>query len=137
MEEKEKEEMLKQKAFEFEVLKERAGTLEEQILNLEFKKNELKIVSESLDEIKEKKGKDILVPLGSGVFLRGNLVDDKKVLVNVGSNVVIEKNIDEAKEIINAQIEEIEKVQTEARDEFSKYLVAMQQIQEEFEKLQA
>jgi prefoldin alpha subunit len=71
------------------------------------------------------------------VFLRGNLVDDKKVLVNVGSNVVIEKNIDEAKEIINAQIEEIEKVQTEARDEFSKYLVAMQQIQEEFEKLQA
>ncbi|MCW1296517.1 MAG: prefoldin subunit alpha [Candidatus Parvarchaeota archaeon] len=136
MENKEKEDMLKQRAFEFEVLRERAQTLEDQILNLEMKRNELEIVSGSLDEIKDKKDKEILVPLGSGVFLRGKLLESEKVLINVGANVIVEKSLEEAKNIITSQIEEIEKIEMQVKDEFTKYLVAMQKIQEEFEALQ-
>ena len=45
-------------------------------------------------------GQEILVPIGSGSFIHGNLASKEKVVLNVGAGVSIEKTAAEAKDIL-------------------------------------
>jgi prefoldin alpha subunit len=70
--------------------------------------HELLIVEDCLNNVKDlKKGNKILVPLGSGIFVNGNLEDNNEVLLNVGGGVVVKKNFEDAKSLVSKQIEEI------------------------------
>ena len=63
----------------------------------------------ALDEIKKtKKGTEMLVPLGSGIFARADLKDNNELLLGVGSKVHVSKDIDETKKIISNQIRNME-----------------------------
>ncbi|MDD5253616.1 MAG: prefoldin subunit alpha [Candidatus Nanoarchaeia archaeon] len=80
--------------------------LQEQLQIIENQFTELSILSSALDEVKESKGKNSLIPLGPGIFAEAELKDTDKVLVNVGSEIMVRKTIQEAKELIEKQIEE-------------------------------
>nr|MBT4247406.1 prefoldin subunit alpha [Candidatus Woesearchaeota archaeon] len=58
---------------------------------------ELEISKNALVELtKTETGTEILAPLSNGIFIKSNLVDNKKVIVNVGSNTTVERTIPEA-----------------------------------------
>ena len=111
-----------QKAVEAEMIRQQLLEIENQLNVLETKKYELQLIKESIDEVKGKKGNEILVPIGAGVLLRAEIKDDEKVLVNVGSNVVVERNLEETKKIIDNQISEVEKAEQILQEELKKYV---------------
>jgi len=109
------------KALEAEIIKKHIAELENQLAEIESKKAELEFLNDSLDEVKGQKGKDILVPLGSGVLIKAKLEDDEKVIVNIGSNVLVDRTVEETKKIINEQIKELNEVKKLIENELMKY----------------
>ncbi|MEM5801675.1 MAG: prefoldin subunit alpha [Candidatus Aenigmatarchaeota archaeon] len=59
---------------------------------------ELDMSSQSLEEIKDKK--DILVPLGGGVFINASINDSKKTIITLSRDIAIETETEKAKEMI-------------------------------------
>ena len=110
-----------------QLLQQEIRKMEEEIVELEKRKLELDIVLSSLDEISKQKGDETLIPLGSGVFVKGKLLEKNKVFINVGADVVINKNVKEAKEIMEKQKEEITKLQQELENGLREFVKNVQQ----------
>ena len=81
---------------------------ENQVALLENRRVELLLIKSSLEDLKE--GSDLLIPIGAGIYAKAKLTDADEFLVNVGSNVIVKKSINEVKEMIDKEIEEIEKL---------------------------
>lgn len=109
-------------ALESEIIRMHIAELEKQLSDVENKRAELEYLKESLSQIKGQKGKEILFPLGSGILMRGKIVDDEKLIMNIGSNVFMEKSISEARKIIDSQISELLKLKVMIENELRKYL---------------
>ena len=54
----------------------------------------------SMGEIEKEKESEILLPLGSNVYIPGILKDVKKMIVEIGADVALEKDIVDAKKIL-------------------------------------
>lgn len=128
-------EELREKLIQFEILKEETKKIENEIINFESKRAELEIVGLSLDEIKGQTGKDLLIPLGSGTFIKGQLTEDNKILINVGANVVVEKTISEAKDIIKEQMEQISKARSFLEKDLMRFIQQLRLLEPELVKL--
>ena len=77
--------------------------------NLEFidsKINELEQFHENLSSLKNWKDKEMLSPLGKGVYLKTSLIE-KELFVEVGSGIVVKKNLSETQKIVEEQIKRI------------------------------
>ncbi|XP_058869140.1 prefoldin subunit 5 isoform X2 [Acipenser ruthenus] len=63
----------------------------------------------------ENKGKELLVPLTSSMYVPGTLSDVEHVLVDVGTGYYVEKNVEDTKEFFKRKIDfltkQIEKIQ--------------------------
>jgi prefoldin alpha subunit len=129
-----KEQEMQRKSLEFEMLRQQSDAIEKQIEEIEMKRNEMLIVKQSMSELKGQTGKEILVPIGSGVFLKGQLNDDKSILDEVGANVIAEKTINQADELIEQQLEEIEKLQNKMRGELIMCVEQLQRLEPELVK---
>lgn len=90
--------------------------LHQQLRAIEDGLREMNSLSSGLDEIQEvikKKGKkEILAPIGRGVFVEAELLSDK-LTVDVGNGTFVKKSIPETKKIIKTQIKKLEDVKKE------------------------
>ena len=119
MEEKEKQ--AQEMYMQFQALDQHIKQLQKQLEMITHQLIELNVTSNSLDEFKKiNAGKDIFVPLSSGIFAKANIKDTSELLVNVGANVAVKKDIDSTKKLIQNQMEEIKKIQKQMIDELEK-----------------
>lgn len=70
---------------------------------------EMNSLSFALDELKDKKGEEILSPLGRGIFTKTKLISED-LIVDIGGKNFVKKSIPEAKKIIKDQIKKLEEV---------------------------
>jgi prefoldin alpha subunit len=77
---------------------------------------------------KSTKEGDILIPIGGGTFIKGNLTENKKILTDIGAGIVTEKPIKDAL----AKVDERIKLMQENRD---KLINLAQKIQTEATEL--
>ena len=112
---------------EMQMLQQEVQKVEKEIIELEKRKIELEMVLSSLDEIKKQKGDETLIPIGSGVFVKGKLTQKDKVLINIGADVVIEKNVADAKKIIVKQSEGITVLQQKIESDLREFINNVQQ----------
>lgn len=94
-----------------DVLQQRVGMLNAAITDLSY-------ASATLENIeKEKENADMLVPIGGGNFISVKLATTDKVVVGMGSGVSIEKNLTEAKAVVKARMEDLQKTQASAEQQ--------------------
>ncbi|MEM3405634.1 MAG: prefoldin subunit alpha [Candidatus Pacearchaeota archaeon] len=93
------------------LIQEEARKLEEQLSIINQQIMEFMSIKESLKYIKEK-NKKTLLSLGKGIFVETE-IKNKELFVNVGNGVVLKKTIEETKEIINKQLEELERLKNQ------------------------
>jgi prefoldin alpha subunit len=74
-------------------------------------------------------GQEILVPIGSGSFIHGNLASKEKVVLNVGAGVSIEKTAAEAKDILTVRKAEVLEGSKKLNEVLAKIDQEMQKIQ--------
>lgn len=108
--EKDKEEQLQQKYLQFQLLQQQIEQLSPQVEMLNQQNAELEISINAVKELGEiKKGNELLAPIAEGIFFRGELKDNEKLVVNVGSDVTVERTIPEVIHLLEGQKEENEK----------------------------
>ena len=75
------------------------------------------------------------MPLGSGIFVKGELKDNNNLIMNVGSNICVEKTVDEGKETISKQLNDISGVFEQLQIEIQRTTERLQELQNEFKDL--
>jgi len=123
------------KYIEIQILEQQIKQIQKNLEILNQQIFELNMISNSLTEIKKTKiGQELLVPLGSGIFIKTELKDNNEILTNVGSDVVISKTNAETKTFIKSQtefvIEMITKIEQELHLSISKYEELKEDLQE-------
>jgi len=125
-----------QKYMELQVIEQQLKQSQNNLEILHQQIIELDTIANSLDEIKNaKKGEEVLVPLGSGVFIKTSLKEDNEILTNVGSDTVITKTNTEAKSFITQQMEFVTRMISKTEQELQMAISKHQELKAELEKL--
>lgn len=104
-----KEEEMQRNIYEFQILQQEMKNLEQQAGEFEERRIEMQIMKQTMDEIKGRADQSVMFPLGSGVFMAGKVDDDKRAFVNVGAGIIVKKDFEDAKCLIDKQVEQINK----------------------------
>ena len=121
---------------QFQMLDQNIKQLQRQFEIIANQLIELSVTSSSLDEFnKIDNGKEVFVPLSSGIFAKANIKDTSELLVNVGANVVVKKNISSTKKLIEDQMEEVKKVQKQMADELNRMINQAAQVEGQLQSL--
>ncbi len=118
---------LKQLDEEIKKLNTHLETVDEQVSEL----NSNKIILNKFSELKS--GDELRVPLSSGVYIKAELKDNKKLLVNVGSNVAVEKTPHEIIEILDGQLTELISYRENLVLQMKQLIAKIEEIQKHFE----
>jgi prefoldin alpha subunit len=97
--------IIEQKTLELGALDSRLKELEQALGLLEGQISEFQLCQFSLDEIGDlKKGSETMMPLGAGIFIKGNITNTGEVLIDVGARVLCKKTVHEAREMIEKKL---------------------------------
>lgn len=95
--------------FKLQMFEQQAQQIQQQLQAVEQAIVELSSLSFGLDELKSSEGKEIMAPVGRGIFARTKLLSEDLV-VDVGGKNFVKKSIPETKELISGQVEKLEDV---------------------------
>ncbi len=84
----------------------------------------------------EPAGKETLVPIGFGSFVKATLADPDKVVVGIGAGVSVEKKTDDAKVFLEKRKDELTKYHEQLNNTISKLAQELQNIQKLVQKHQ-
>lgn len=116
-------------AVEYELMRQEVAEIDRQIQELQLKQVEMLAIRQGIDAIKDGRSKDMLVPLGIGVYINSQLTNKQTVLINVGAGVVVEKNFDEAAKLIDLQIESVNGMITDLDSHAEQFVNQMHEIE--------
>jgi len=126
------EKKLQEKILHYRILESRVDTLNKQLNLILNKIEELEHTKEGLKELE--KNEELNFSLGSEVYIKGKIIDKKKVLVGIGANIFIEKTFEEAIQLLNERKKELEKISQQIQTEIFNILSILQQIESEIKK---
>ena len=138
MDKKSQDENMQQKYMQYNVYKQQAqGLLQEMNLLNQTSKN-IAMAREVLSNLENAKEKsEVLVPIGGNTFLKTKIDDIKNVLIGVGSDIVVKKPISEAIDTINEQLENLKKSGEDLASEMQRLENKMREIEPELQKYMA
>ncbi len=130
-----KEKKMQELYMEFQMLDQHIKQLQKQLEMITHQLIDLNVTSNSLDEFnKIEEGKEIFVPLSSGIFAKASIRDTSELLVNVGANVAVRKDVASTKRLIQNQIEEIKKIQKQMAEELDRLVEHAAQLEMQLQK---
>jgi len=103
--------------FKFQMLEQQIVAIQQQLQAVEQTLIDMTSLDFGLDEIKT--GKEILTPVGAGIFAKAKLLSEELV-VAIGEKNYIKKSIPETKRLIQEQILKLEKAKESLEEEFEK-----------------
>ena len=81
---------VKEKYLELQMLNSQLQQLQQQIRNADMQSAEMDKISFAIEEAKSiKKGQEMLVPLGQGIFIKAKAEDASSVIMSVGADVAV------------------------------------------------
>lgn len=125
----------KQDYIELELLNQQLTELDESIQLAKEQLDHTAIAKSMLEELKTtKEGADLLVPLGSGIFLNVKATTITDVNVAVGAGVVVKKSVDDAVAYVQQQSERLESFQNKSLELYDKVASRALSLQEKIER---
>jgi len=126
---------LQQKMMEYQLMEERLKQIDQQRDFFIEKMVEIEQTKQAVEELEKNKEEDVLVPLGSGLFLPGKINKKEKMLIGIGSDIILEKDseginniLEQRKKILEDNLENIQNSMMQIAKE-------MQLLQKEIQKL--
>eukprot|EP00026_Physarum_polycephalum_P022017 Phypoly_transcript_25733.p1 GENE.Phypoly_transcript_25733~~Phypoly_transcript_25733.p1 ORF type:complete len:147 (+),score=29.18 Phypoly_transcript_25733:65-505(+) len=114
--------------------------LTDSILNLRGVVSRFLEGKESALAMQGNKGKDLLVPLTSSLFVAGTLADDEHVLIDIGTGYYVQKTIPQAQEYSERKAkmvtEQISKIQNALNVKRNNLEAVVQVMQQKIQQLQ-
>ncbi len=133
---KDRSQEMQKKVLQFQILQANLQLLAERERHFAEKLAEMEETMRALEDLKGvKPGDSIMVPLGSGNFVAGEVKDCEKVLVGFGAGVVIKKSQEEARKIINKRAEELNSALHELENQIQHIEFELHKLQPELQEL--
>ena len=121
---------------EYQMLDQHIKKMQSQIETLTNQLMEATATKNSLDELdKIKSGKEIFVPISSGIFVKAAIRETSDLLVNVGAGAVVQKDLPSAKKLVQKQLEEMKQVHERMINEVERMAARAGEIEVEIQKL--
>ena len=98
--------------FQFSMLEQQIQNLQQQLRAIEEAIVDVNTLNLGLDDLKDSVGKEIMAPLGRGIFVKTRLISDKMV-VDVGGRNFVTKSVSETKNIVESQSKKLEEIKEE------------------------
>ncbi len=131
-----KEDKLREKAMQFQMLQANIQSLQERENMLVQKIEELHRTRLSLKELDITKKGDAFIPIGSGNFIPGKITELDKVLIGIGGGVAVKKERTDAIGFVQDRIDELEGEITNISKHGQGLLTQLSKLQTDIEKLQ-
>ena len=130
------EKEIQKKYMEYQIIGERIKQLQQQLQTAEQQLMEIMATMQSLDDFSTLKENDeILVPVNNGIFAKASLKKENKLLVNVGSSVVVDKSVEETKNLIEKQKDEMEGIRGKIALNLNKLIEKAQSLEKELNEI--
>lgn len=95
---------IKEKYMEFQAVQEQLQQLTEHVQQMNQQAAELEISINAIREVeKTPLNNEFLAPIANGIFVKGELKENSKLIINVGSNVTVERTPSEVIELLHKQ----------------------------------
>ena len=111
--------------------------LTKQLVLVERSISEINDTIAAVVEIPKTKEEESLIPIGSGVFVKADLLEKNKFLVSVGANIFLDKTAAEAKTYLEKQKGELQKNQEFLVTQIKKIQAELAKSNNEAEELYA
>ena len=109
--------------FKFQMFEQQIRQVQEQLQAVEQGIIDMSSLALGIEELKGKKDKEILAPIGRGIFAKAKLISEE-LTVDVGGKNFVKKSISETSKIIREQVAKLE----DARESLNQ---TMEKINEE------
>ena len=134
LEEKQKE--MQRLTSEIEALQNQIGVHKQNLELLTMSSAEMRQTLETLEQLKSTEaGREVLIPLGSGSFVKSSLKQNDKVIIGVGSGFSIEKDIDEAKAIVDKRVQETDSATNKTGERVQEISSRLEQLTPRWQEL--
>lgn len=121
---------------EIELLQNQASVHNQNLELLTLSLSELRATRESLEQLKKiEAGKELLIPLGSGSYVRSSLKQNDRVIIGVGSGFSVEKDVDEAKATVDKRAAELESAIQKTRERIQEIASRLDELSPRWQKL--
>jgi prefoldin alpha subunit len=132
------EDQLRRLITEMQMLQNTSEVLQQRFNLLESAMTELQVSGNTLQELKkENEGASLLVPLGSGSFIRTKLGDIRTIIVGIGADVSVEMELDKALDDYGTRMSEMEKASLSVQEQLSQILAQSESHQNNINRLSA
>jgi len=131
-----KKEELQKKIIQLQLLEANLKIFEERFKFINERVEELQKTRNAIEELKITKPNKAMIPLGSGNFVFGSVDDSENIIVGIGAGVAIKKKKEEAMNILDGKLKELENVLNEITNQMQIITEQSEKIQSEIEKLQ-
>ena len=130
------EKELQQKMMEYQMLEEKFKQMNQQRELFAAKMMELEQTKQIVEEMKKsKKEDDVLIPLGSGLFLPGKINKKEKMVIGIGADIIVEKDSEGVNKILEERKEILENGMENLQNNMLQIAQELQKIQTEFQKM--
>ena len=130
------EKELQQKMMEYQMLEENFKQMNQQRELFAAKMMELEQTRQVVEEMKKTKdGEDVLIPLGSGMFLPGKINKKEKIIIGIGADIVVEKDSEGVNKIIEERKLILENGMENLQNNMLQIAQQIQKIQVEAQKM--
>lgn len=127
---------IQEKSYEFEMLRRELTGIEQEMSQLSERVGSFERVKIALNALKNtKKGEELIIPLGEGLFIKANMGKIDDVLLGVGSNIVIGKSILNAINYVNERIDEANKLIKRLTSNANNYSMRLRHLEPELQNL--
>ncbi|MCE8425790.1 MAG: prefoldin subunit alpha [Candidatus Methanoperedens sp.] len=124
------QQQLQELAVRHEQYQYQAESMAQQINLVQMTIKEVEMALTTIDALKETPaGKETLVPIGFGSFVKATLTNPDKVVIGIGAGISIEKKIDDAKTLLDKRKDELTKYNEQLNTTISKIALEIQNIE--------
>ena len=117
------EEELRKLMVEIRILEGSVNTIRSRLRVVTAALEDTLVAMKALESIKnEKKGTEMLVPVGAGSLLKVEITDVEKTILGVGAGICIEKSIESSIKDLNERQEELEKLSNSQQQQLGQLL---------------
>ena len=113
--------------FKLSMYEQQIQQLQQQLQAVEQGVFEMVSLNQGLGELVGSVNKEILAPIGRGIFLKTKLLSED-LTVDIGNKTFVKKSIPEAQEMIKEQIEKLDEVKNELNDSLDKVGEEMERV---------
>lgn len=125
------------KMMELQMMQGQMEQLNQQKAQIDMKKQEIETTLAALKGITEEKSNELMIPLGSGVFIPGKIEDHKHVIYAIGSKTAVKNTVANAEKYLNKQMKIVEDANEEVTKQATDLQTKAQKMIAELEAAQA